>query len=223
MRLASVVLARIYGMMPIEDLNPNGAVYYPEVVEWLKHRFNFLKFPTKLEDFDESKGIEFGAGRAGDATIEKLVILNSGIYLDTLASTDVSERILNETLTAAVGDLGIFYEEGMIKRKAYISQLAFYSDAPIMLIHPVFIRAAAIVSKEVEQNFGKSLPYHPTAIGYQYDLTTSAVGPAAFNIQRREGAPFSDNKFFSVAPVKTSIHLELLNMIEKAAMDIAKG
>lgn len=217
MRLASVVLARIYAVFPIEDLNPTGTVYYPDVVAWLVQRFGFQKYPKQMEDFDESKGIEFVGGKAGRVTVEKMVILNSGIYVDTMASTDASEAILKETLEAAAKELGIYYQETMLARRAYISQLAFYSDASIFLIDPVFGKIANIVSHEVNANFGKSLPYHPVAIGLQYDMTTTQIGPATFNIQRREGSPFSANKYFSVAPVKTNVHLELLNLVEAAA------
>src|SRR5450755_2119308 len=101
MRLASVVLARIYALFQIEELNPGGKVYYPDVVTWLVNGFGFQKYPTKLEDFDEAKGIEFVDGRMGDVTVAKLVILNSGIYVDTLASTDASEEILRQILIAA--------------------------------------------------------------------------------------------------------------------------
>jgi hypothetical protein len=223
MRLASVVLARIYAVFPIEDLNPSGTLYYPDVVEWLVQRFRFQKYPTKLEDFDENKGIEFAGGKADDITVEKIVILNNGVYIDTLASTDASEAILRDTLNAAVEDLGIYYQDSMLKRRAYVSQVAFYSDAPLFLIHPVFNRIAETVSKEVNDNFGKALPYQPVAVGLQYDQTTTALGPAPFNIQRREGSPFGDKKYFSVAPVRTKIHLELLDLVESTAVTIAKS
>ncbi|MGA1998843.1 MAG: hypothetical protein ABSG52_02530 [Terriglobales bacterium] len=223
MRLASVVLARIYALFQIEDLNPAGAVYYPDVVNWLVARFGFQKYPTKLEDFDETKGIEFLAGHAGKVTVEKMVILNSGVYIDTMASTDASETILTETLQAAKDELGIYFREEMLKRRAYISQLAFYSDAPLFQVHPVFYKIADIVAKEVNTNFGKVLPYQPVGLALSYDATTTQLGPAAFNIQRREGALFTDNKYFSVAPTKTQVHMDLLEMIERAAVATGKS
>src|ERR1019366_5461869 len=210
MQLASVVLARIYAFFQIEELNPAGKVYYPDVVTWLVGRFGFQKYPTKLEDFNETKGIEFGAGKAGDISVEKVVILTSGIYLDTMASTDESERILRETLLAASNELGVCFREEMFKRRAYISQLSFYSDVPLFLIHPVFGRISERVSREVNTNFDKLLAYEPAVINLSYDPSTTQIGPAPFSIQRREGAPYTDNKYYSVAPVKTKVHLELL-------------
>jgi hypothetical protein len=217
MQIASVVLARIYALFPIEDLNPTGAVYYPDVVAWLVQKFGFQKYPTKLEDFDENKGIEFIGGKSNRVTIEKLVILNNGVYVDTMASTDESEMVLNETLEAAARELGIFYHDKMIKRRAYVSSLAFYSDEPMFMIDPIFTEIAQIVTREVHDHFGKPLPYEPTVLSLQYDATTTKLGPAPFSIQRREGSPFEDKKYFSTAPVRTNVHLELLGKIEKAA------
>lgn len=223
MQLASVVLARIYALFQIEDLNPNGTVYYPDVVQWMVNRFGFQKFPTKLEDFDEAKGIEFAAGKAGDVTVEKIVILDNGIYVDTLASTDASEQILRETLREASQELGIYFHDDMLKRRAFISQIVFYSEAPLFLIHPIFKKIADTVSKEVNENFGKLLPYEPSIVSLFYDPTKTQLGPAPFSIQRREKVPYEDKKYYSVAPVKTKVHLELLAEIEALAEKIAKG
>ncbi len=96
MQLASVVLARAYAMFQIEDVNPSGTIYYPDIAAWLVDRFHFQKYPVKV-------------------------------------------------------------------------------------------------------------------LALQYDMTTVAIGPAAFNIQRREGASFGENKYYSVAPVRTSVHLDFVD------------
>lgn len=223
MRLASVVLARIYALFSIEDLNPGGTIYYPDVVQWLVGRFGFQKYPSKPEDFDEGKGIEFHAGKIGGITVDKVVILENGIYLDTQKSTDASEQILRDTLHAASKELGIYFRDDMLNRRAFVSQIAFYSDELLFLIHPIFTKIAETISKEVEQNFGKALPYQPSVVSLLYDPTTTQLGPAPFSIQRRDRVPYGDNKYYSVAPVKTSIHLELLEQIEGLSQRLIKG
>src|SRR5207248_1988463 len=113
MQLASVLRARVYALVQIEDLNPRGTVYYPDIAEALVGRHEFKKFPTKVEDFDESKGIEFADGRAKDVVIDKVVILNSGIYVDTRADTTISEAILHEALEWLASDFGLTYSPEM--------------------------------------------------------------------------------------------------------------
>ncbi len=92
MQLASVLLARVYAVFQIEDLNPQGTVFYPEVAKRLVERYDFHKYPTKPEEFHKSKSIEFHTGRLGETVLEKVVILSSGIYVNTGASTDASEN-----------------------------------------------------------------------------------------------------------------------------------
>jgi len=62
MELASIILARAMAWVEPTDLNPRGAVFYPDLTKALVARYNFQKFPQKLEDFDESKGVAFGLG-----------------------------------------------------------------------------------------------------------------------------------------------------------------
>ena len=91
MELTSILLARAMAWVEPIDLNPRGVVFYPELTKALVARYNFQKFPQKLEDFDETKGVTFGVGRLGDAVIEQLVIYTYGIVLDTRISTQESK------------------------------------------------------------------------------------------------------------------------------------
>jgi hypothetical protein len=52
--------------------------------------------------------------------IDRLVILSSGIYVDTSADTDVSEAILQHALTWASSEFGVAYCPEMIKRPAHL-------------------------------------------------------------------------------------------------------
>lgn len=216
MKLSAVLLARYYGLLQIEDLNPNGTVYYPEVVSALVERYGFLKFPQSLEDFDESKGIEFIGGRIGKHVIEKLMIYNSGIYIDTLADTSVSRAIWYELMDWAVGRFGIAFSADMVSRAAYISQVTFHSDVPVLSVNPMFSRIAKRVTKEVGDNFKLDLEFEPSTIALSFDTLTTKFGVAGFSIQKREGVPFWENKYFSAAPLRTEVHLELLQEWENA-------
>jgi hypothetical protein len=54
----------------------------------------------------------------------------------------------------------------------------------------------------------------PTGITLGHDPTARKYGIASFSIQRRAEARFSDNKYFSEAPLPTDIHLKLLTEFE---------
>src|ERR1700722_6994154 len=92
MQLSAVLLARVLLFVESFDLNPRGKAYYPDIVQRVVEKCGFLKFPQKVEDFDEDKGVEFLSGRWGDVTIEAMKIYRNGIAVDTRASTAESER-----------------------------------------------------------------------------------------------------------------------------------
>ena len=219
MRLSAVLLARYYGLIQTEELNPDGTVYDPEVVAGLVERYGFMKFPKAIEDFDESKGIEFAGGRIGKHVIEKLMIFNSGIYIDTQADTSTSQTIWYELLDWAIGKFGLTFRPEMVTRVAYVSHVTFHSDAPILAVNPVLSKIAKRVSGEVAENFKLDLEYLPATIGLSFDTLSTKFGVAGFSVQRREGVSFWENKYFSSAPLKTKVHLELLEELESAALD----
>lgn len=216
MEISSVLLARFYGLFEIVELNRTGTVYYPEVTAGLVERYGFTKYPTKPEDFDENKGIEFTGGRSGKRVIEKLVILSSGIYLDTGIDTATSENLWFELMEWAVQTLGVSFTPEIVTRRVYVSSLVFRTDVPMLALHPMCAEIGRITSGQVEKNFGRTLDYEPAAISITFDQTLAKIGTAAFTVQRREGVPFDENKYFSSAPLKTDTHHELLQLWESA-------
>lgn len=216
MRLASIQLARYYGLVQIEDLNLNGTVYYPELFAGLVERYGFIKYPTVGAVVDDDKGLEFIGGKSGKHVIDKLVIIGSGVYLDTTINTAASQMLWLGMMEWAVEKFGITFKREMVKRAAYVSTVTFHSDVPMLAANPIFAEIGAVASAEVEKNFKQPLIYEPVAINIAFDKLSTKIGTAPFTVQRREGVPFEENKYFSTAPLKTEIHLELLEKWEKA-------
>lgn len=219
MQLASVLLARFFGIIQIGELNLNGDIYFPAMIKALVDRYGFVKYPTQLDSLDESKGIEFIGGRSGKRVIDKLVILDTGIYLDTSTNTETSEELWFELMDWAVQTLGATFEPKMLKRHVYVSHVTFHSDASILAVNPIFQKIAAVVTGEVEKIYKQHLEYEVGGIAIGIDKEMTKLGTAPFSIQRREGVPFRENKYWSSAPLKTDLHLELLHLLEQAVSD----
>jgi hypothetical protein len=215
MELASVVLARAMAWVEPIDLNPRGAVYYPDITKALVARYNFQKFPQKLEDFDESKGVTFGAGRLGDTVIEQLIIYTYGIVLDTRISTQESRRLLEEAFEWGREELGFTYKPDMVKRWQYASQVTFRSTAQMTGASSAVEKLVASVAKGVADTMGENLKYDVAVLSVDYDQLTRKHALGKFSIQRRDNTPFSENKYFSDAPLPTDTHIHLLEQFEK--------
>jgi hypothetical protein len=215
MELASIILARAMAWVEPTDLNPRGAVFYPDLTKALVARYNFQKFPQKLEDFDESKGVAFGFGRLGDTVIEQLVIYTYGIVLDTRISTQESRRLLEEAFEWGRKELGFVYRPDMVKRWQYASNVTFRSTVQMTGASSAVEKLAASVGKGVADTMGENLKYDLSILSIDYDQLTRKHPLGRFSIQRRDNTPFSENKYFSDAPLPTDVHLRLLEQFER--------
>ena len=215
MHLASVLLARAVAWVESYDLNPRGKVYYPAITEALVKRYGFAKFPQKPEDYDESKGVAFVYGRDGDSVIEQVQIFTNGVVLETRSSTEDSKRLLERALEWAAKELGLGYTPGMIRRWQYYSQLVFTSPLDLTGACPALSNLSEGISTALRTVMGEDLRYEATAIHFNLDLLTRKNPIGSFSIQRRENMPFSDDKYFSDAPLPTDVHIKLLERFEK--------
>ena len=214
MQLSAVTLARLFVFIEPVDLNPRGRVHYPDLATALVERYGFLKFPQKAEDFDESKGIMFEDGKLGEIGNISVQVWSYGIIVDTASSTDDSEKVFEDALSWGVKTLGLSYKPAMAKRKTYVSQLTFHSDVNLENLHPAFSKLCKRLTTRVPQFFGQSLAYTPTILFVGVDQTSIKAVPAAFTIERRAETPFSENKYFSTAPLPTEEHITFLKAFE---------
>jgi hypothetical protein len=214
MELLSVLQARALAWVEPAELNPRAAVFFPDLVQALVARYNFQKFPQKPEDFDEAKGVTFGAGRLGNSVIDQVIIYTYGLVIDTRSSTQESKRLLEEALLWASTELGLVYKPSMIKRWQYASQVIFRSDVPLTDVSPPIQGMARKLTARIAENMGERLSYELTALVVDYDQLARKHPLGRFSIQRRENTPFSENKYFSEAPLPTDDHIALLEQFE---------
>jgi hypothetical protein len=197
------------------DLNPRGKIFYPEFVQEVVQRYKFQKYPKTIEDFDESKGIEFYEGKTGSKVIQKFTIFNTLLVLETRSSTTDSKQILEEMLTWGAAKFDLAYNPEKIKHFAYVSSLTFYSDIPILHASPALEKLAVKTGKALSDIWQEPISYEPTNLVVGHDMMARKYGIAAFTITRRAEAKFSENKYFSEAPLPTDMHLEMLKEFEK--------
>lgn len=222
MEITAVMLARIVAFIEVQELNPKGKAYYPDIVAALVKRFNFRVYPTKPEDFDEAKGVQFADGKFADGTVDKLQIFTHGLIVDTRVSTDVSEKLLRDTLLWAKSEIGLHFEERMIKRKGFGSQLTFESEMKMSQLNPVIGRIGEAISSKVSLTMCQPVTYEPTGILLNLDQSMSKLMPGTFSIERRADVPFSEKKYFSNAPLATQDHIDLLKDFETTLLTSKK-
>jgi len=215
MKLSAVTLARVLAFVETFDLNPHGTVFYPDLVAKLVEKCRFQKYPQTIQDFDEQKGVEFLSGVWDRVNVEKLTIYTNGILLDTRVSTAISEGVLAEALDWAK-QFGIKYEAGMIKRRGYLSSFTFHSDVPLLGATQATSKLAQSVTQITQGRMNLNVMYEPSRLDFDFERTlTQQIPIAPLTIQRRATTPFSENKYFTEAPLRSEEHFQLIEQFER--------
>jgi hypothetical protein len=214
LRQSAVILARVLGFIEIADLLTGSKTSASELVRRLVERYGFVKFPKTIEELDATKGIEFIGGAVGDVPITKFVIWDTLLILETRINTDISKRLLEDLLAWGAQELGINYKSGAIKRFGYISDVTFFSDAPILDVNPAVRSLAAKCGEELSRIWMEPVKYEPFTVRVGHDPSSRKYPIAPFMIEHRAETRFPENKYFSEAPLPTDLHWKLLEEFE---------
>jgi hypothetical protein len=215
LRQSAVALARVLAFIEYADLVSGAKAPAAELVRKLTEQYGFLKYPRSAEEFDLGKGIEFLEGEAGGYPIQKLAIWDTLIVLETRVNTTVSREIVEEMLSWAAKEFGLNYPSTPINRFGYVSDVTFYSDVPILDVNPAVRELAQKCSSALSEIWQEPLNYEPFTVRVGHDPSARKYQIAPFMIEHRRETKFSENKYFSEAPLPTDMHWELLEQFEK--------
>jgi hypothetical protein len=215
MQVKAVLIARLLGFVELATLNPEGKVFFPNIISGIVERFGFQKYPTAPEHFDESKGIEFHDGQWDGVNVAKLVIYNNGFLVETQSDTEDSEHILVASLEWARKQFGITFTPDMIYRRRYLNDLVFSTSVPILDGFGPINNLRMALSEMMESVIDERLNYAGTRLDVDFERYQRQVAMAPFTIQRRNDYALADNTYFSEAPLPTALHVTLLEQYEK--------
>jgi hypothetical protein len=213
-RLSAVLLARVIALFDVAELNPRGEVFPPDLVTTLVERFRFQKFPVLYEDFNQERGIVFADGFYNGQSIDNFTIYNDGIRLDVRSSTEQGQKILRENLSWLATNHRIHYPNDLIQRWAFVSNLVFESAGELDTVWSGLAQLSERLSAELSEQVESKI-FKVTGLTLDIDRAKTNPPVTAFTIERRGKTPFSQNKYFSAAPLRTDVHLKILEEFEK--------
>jgi hypothetical protein len=215
LQVSAIALARVLAFIETADLDPKGRVFSPDFVEEVVKRYRFQKFPKAFEEFDEVKGVVFEDGKIGGKVIQKFTIFNTVLVIETRSNTSEAKQILEEMLLWGAAKFGIDYSAGAIKRFAYVSDITFYTDVPLLTAacRPL-VDLATKTSAALAEIWQEPIEYRPTNLAIGHDPLARKYGIAPFSITFRAETRFSDNKYFSEAPLPTETHIAFIEEFE---------
>lgn len=210
MELIAVNLARLVAFLEIQGFDPRGQTSTPAGLKRISDRYAFAKTPQTFEEFNFEKGVEFLAGRLGEINIDKLTLFGNGLTIDTRSSSDDCERVLTDLLLAAKETNGITLHPS---RQMHLSNVIFRSSLRLSVMHTALRLVADRVAASVSEDYHQEVYFEPSLV-WTADASRIGLKPSPFTIERRANVPFSENTYFSAAPLGTSEHLALLQEFE---------
>jgi hypothetical protein len=207
--------SKVVLFVPAEELSPGGVLALPALGEALVKRYQFAQYPKTREEWLDPKGSPFAQGRVGPIEINRLIIYSNAVELTAQTTTEGNEQILEEMLIWATS-LGLQYTKNDQRFRWPTSELTFTSDISLDALHPAVRALGDELSRIVTQSFRMPALYQTTAVALNLDDMNLKIPPGPFRLERRQGIPFTENMYYSIAPLTTNDHVRVLEQFEAA-------
>jgi hypothetical protein len=212
MKILRVEKARAIWLGQVDDINPRGRYIRQEAIAEMVARYKFSIFPDTKKPIGPSSGEVFQEGifqkQNGDKIGVDLTIFGDGLVADTRASTEDSDSFLDDVSTWASKSLNLSDYREIVTKKNYLSVIYVETEQSLIALNPKLAKLLASISPQI----GNLVEPIGIAIGVDEGLERK---PIPFRFERAEGVSFSENRYYSSAPLQTQDHIELLEEFEK--------
>ena len=185
------------------------------LLEKVEKRYKFKSAPTYEQIAKDEKGpfnFVYGTFQAGDRvlTIEQFVIQYVGVYTTTVAAsiktdTDDVDLFLSEIEQMAHQEFKV--DTTKVNPDYHNSVLEVKFDKPISAYFAQLDKLVQRLKNKVEEYGFRNRNFEVAGFSVQVDSTNQQLPQlGSFTLERRAGAPFSENRYFSQAPLRTADH-----------------
>jgi hypothetical protein len=222
MELLSVIRARAVWLIYFQDINPRGKNINAHIIEWLRNKYFFLKYPSSIYDKDASQALAFTDGsfygHDGSSISVDLSFYNDGLVADTRSSTKDSDMFIQDVLTSIIKDFDLVYKPEMLRKKFYISELNVKPERPLNNANQKMQRFVRKIVSMMGDNNPGTLEF--ASLGFWWDPVLPNA-QSHFQFERTVNTPFSEQRYYSRAPLHTDDHLQLLDEFEDLLLGYA--
>jgi hypothetical protein len=199
----------------IDETKPERSLL--PIVKALEERYLFLQVPRTIAEYNLESGVTFLSGVfRGRNTIDKFQVYARGIICETREETDISDEFLDDVLNWAEADLKLEVPDRASMARAYFSQIEIRFSTSLSNSLNMFSGVGQSISNMVQSYRASVVPPLEASSIKLYMDTSAMTGPAPFEFlfERRANTSYSENIYFSAAPLRTKDHLQILQELE---------
>jgi len=207
-----------------DDVTPPRGIVTRDLINFITTNYQFTVFPQIPQGIPPALIPSFNF-QSGFMTVgtEKIPIVQLSVVkngdLVTAVTTETADIVLNDLMARLNEQFGYRFRTAEMHR-TYLSNFIVQFDGGLEKIIDALGRIETILSEHIPR---QSMPFKIKRLAFGYGdpvplsspMSLDAVDNADFTIERRNGSPYSENRFFCSAPVRTAEHLALLERIEK--------
>jgi hypothetical protein len=187
-----------------------------EMTRAIQARYGFLEAPTKLADYNYDTGVTYLVGRFDRKFIKRFQIYRLGLLCEVEASTDVCDAFLDDIIGWLERDFTQVGREKPLTR-GYQSNLEVSSEINLGDAFAEIDTVGRMLQETIKLYSPESPQFELSSIRMQTapSADPKIIVPSAFVFERRADKLFSDNVYFSSAPLTTPDHLKTLDQLER--------
>jgi hypothetical protein len=201
-----------------EEIRPPSGLYLPDLIRMISEKYAFAVVPTNYETVIK-EGAKYKEGRLVTEG-RTIAIKELGFFVDGVLAvtwnTDDAEVVLNDLIVWAAQNYGFREPRTKLPRR-FISSVVVEFDVELSRALTAFDKLQEGFASEIKKGHGIEPEINASRITFAADPTKllRSEAPFEFNIERRGGRPFSENRYFSSATLTTASHLDLLGAFEQ--------
>ncbi len=219
MNLISKDVGRATQLFVSDEIQPTKGMYLPELIRMVTERYGFAESPSV--ETTMKQGAIFKQGRfivgGKKFNIPDMGVFNDGVIVSTFDTKD-SEYILDDALMWLKETFGIRDPQTIIPR-TFFSQFVVELESSVEDALRIFDKVRKLFHQSMQDTYkGIEIPaVGLSSIGFGIDSKNiPGIREPIFSLERRVGRPYTENRYFCSAPLKTEDHLELLAVLADA-------
>lgn len=218
MKVLRVLQARVIWLFDTGLINPRG-LSMRDLFAVIKDRYQFAKAPLHELDYTgtDKRTLVFEGGVfdvEGSAISISFTVYNDGIVAISYSDTASTTLFLRD-LRGFVAEFGFSIPDEDSIQIGYVSTLDIESSANMLSLFPEMQPIVQFIQSHLSSLDGKPREFQFAQIGIWSEDLSKNHAPVAFKFERRVDQNFSQNRYWSQAPLQTKDHYELLNMLDQ--------